>query len=142
LGARGWVCIGFCNWRWHGRIAGSVVVVMSKHTPGPWRAGYYDDSSGYDCMTGGISIGPNAAGPIHLDGQNYGQKRCKAIERESIERMLADARLIAAAPDLLEVLKLCQGNISSLLASKHPLVYSKWLSVVEEAIAKATGETK
>ena len=44
--------------------------------------------------------------------------------------------------NLLEVLKLCQGNISSLLASKHPLVYGKWLSVVENAIAKAIGETK
>lgn len=114
----------------------------AQHTPGPWRAGYYDDSSGYDCMTGGISIGPNAAGPIHLDGQHYGQKRCKVIEKESIERMLADARLIAAAPELLEVLELCEGNISSLLASAHPKVYGEWLSVVKAAIAKAKGETK
>jgi len=29
LGALGWLCLGFCNWRWHGRIAGRVVVVMS-----------------------------------------------------------------------------------------------------------------
>jgi hypothetical protein len=78
---------------------------QTKHTPGPWRAGYYDDSSGYDCMTGGISIGPNAAGPIHLDGQHYGQKRCNAIERGSMERMLADAQLIAAAPEMLATLK-------------------------------------
>jgi hypothetical protein len=30
LGARGWVCIGFCNWRWIGLFAGSVVVVMTE----------------------------------------------------------------------------------------------------------------
>jgi hypothetical protein len=54
----------------------------------------------------------------------------------------ADARLIAAAPDLLEALKLCESNISSLLASAHPKVYGEWLTVVRAAIAKATGETK
>jgi hypothetical protein len=54
----------------------------------------------------------------------------------------ANARLIAAAPDLLEALKLCESNISSLLASAHPKVYGEWLTVVRAAIAKATGETK
>jgi hypothetical protein len=29
LGEGGGLCLGFCNWRWHGRIAGGVVVVMS-----------------------------------------------------------------------------------------------------------------
>jgi hypothetical protein len=54
----------------------------------------------------------------------------------------ANARLIAAAPDLLEALKLCESNISSLLASAHPKVYGEWLTVVRAAIAKAKGETK
>ena len=53
---------------------------------------------------------------------------------------LEDARLIAAAPELLEVLQLCEGNIASLLASAHPKVYGEWLHVVRAAIAKATGE--
>jgi hypothetical protein len=30
LGARGWVCIGLCNWRWHGLFARRVVVNMTK----------------------------------------------------------------------------------------------------------------
>ena len=44
--------------------------------------------------------------------------------------------------NLLEALKLCEGNISSLLASAHPRVYGEWLTVVSAAIAKSTGETK
>ena len=44
--------------------------------------------------------------------------------------------------NLLEALQLCEGNISSLLASAHPKVYGEWLRVVSEAISKATGETK
>ena len=42
--------------------------------------------------------------------------------------------------NLLEALKLCEGNISSLLASAHPKVYGEWLTVVSAAIAKSTGE--
>jgi hypothetical protein len=44
--------------------------------------------------------------------------------------------------NLLEALKLCEGNISSLLASAYPKVYGEWLTVVSAAIAKSTGETK
>jgi hypothetical protein len=44
--------------------------------------------------------------------------------------------------NLLEALKLCEGNISSLLASAHPRVYGEWLTVVSAAIAKSNGETK
>ena len=49
------------------------------------------------------------------------------------------ANLIAAAPELLEVLNLCEGNISSLLAANHPKVYGEWLNAVRNVIAKATG---
>jgi hypothetical protein len=52
----------------------------------------------------------------------------------------ARARLADAAPDLLEVLRICESNISSLLASKHPMVYGVWLDVVRQAIAKATAD--
>jgi len=44
--------------------------------------------------------------------------------------------------NLLEALKLCEGNIASLLASAHPKVYGDWLTVVSAAISKSTGETK
>jgi hypothetical protein len=52
----------------------------------------------------------------------------------------SDAKLIAAAPDLLEALKICESNIALLLWSAHPKVYSMWLDVVRSAIDKAIGE--
>ncbi len=55
----------------------------------------------------------------------------------------ADARLMAAAPELLEALKITRGNIASLgpagaLTPYTP--YQEWLAMVDAAIAKATGE--
>lgn len=43
--------------------------------------------------------------------------------------------------ELLEALRICEGNISS-LADSHPRVWSGWLDVVQSAIAKATGEAQ
>jgi hypothetical protein len=69
---------------------------MSGHTSGPWLVEEYDEYGGYDCMSGGIK-----AGPIYLDAANYGQTDRTIVP----EQMIADARLIAAAPELLEALK-------------------------------------
>lgn len=69
------------------------------HTPGPWKLGEFDEHLGYYCMTGGIR-----SGPAVLDGSDYGQKRCAEIAPEVKARMLADAALISAAPDLLAAL--------------------------------------
>lgn len=44
--------------------------------------------------------------------------------------------------NLLMALELCEGNISSLLASAHPKVYGEWLAVVSAAIKTGKGETK
>lgn len=57
---------------------------MSKHTPGPWKYGVRRDNSIW------LSIGDPAKGP-HRQGDLYASE--------------ADARLIAAAPELLEALK-------------------------------------
>ena len=65
-----------------------------------WSVGEYGEHLGYDCMTGGIRVGP-----VILDGADYGQKRCTPIEPEALERMKADARLIAAAPAMLIALR-------------------------------------
>jgi hypothetical protein len=80
--------------------------LLKRATPGDWMLGEYNDSLGYDCMTGGVR-----AGPAVLDGADYGQKRCKPIEPEDLERMLADAALIAAAPSFAaEVVRLTEEN--------------------------------
>lgn len=55
----------------------------------------------------------------------------------------ADARLMAAAPELLEALKITRGNIASLgpAGALTPYTsYQEWLAMVDAAIAKATGE--
>ncbi len=74
--------------------------MTDNFTPGPWLVGEYDEHLGYDCMTGGVR-----AGPVCLDGNNYGQKNCTPLEPEALARMMADAHLIAAAPQLLEALR-------------------------------------
>lgn len=54
----------------------------------------------------------------------------------------AEARLMAAAPELLEALKITRGNIASLgpAGALTPYTsYQEWLAMVDAAIAKATG---
>lgn len=68
--------------------------MKTQFTPGPWDRGLYDDTGGYDCMTGGIKVGP-----AKLDGITYGQEHCAPISPEQLATMEADALLIAAAPD-------------------------------------------
>ena len=54
----------------------------------------------------------------------------------------ADARLMAAAPELLEALQITRGNIASLgpAGALTPYTsYQEWLAMVDAAIAKATG---
>jgi hypothetical protein len=55
-----------------------------------------------------------------------------------------DARLIAAAPELLELIRLSIGNVRSLgpagaLAQVHT-PYQEWLAQLEAVYTKATGE--
>ena len=98
-----------------------------SHTPAPWKLGEFDEHLGYDCMTAGIRCGPAV-----LDGGNYGQQRCMPMTPTSRERMQADARLIAAAPDLLE----------SLVRLVEDAQWLGWdMTKARAAIAKATGET-
>lgn len=80
---------------------------MSKHTPGPWRVGE-------SCRVADIKAGYNAL--------------IARVEIESAgDRGDANARLIAAAPDLLEALK-------------HALEDGDdWRGLAESAIRKAEG---
>lgn len=100
---------------------------MAKHTAAPWVVGEYSENLGYDCMTGGIH-----AGPVVLDGADYGQKRCHEIEATALERMKADAYLIAAAPDLLAACKM----VEAMAVHGEPLSVGD-IAEVRAAIAKA-----
>ena len=84
---------------------------MSKHTPGPWIAD---------------------GAQIFTSDTNVAQANGYRIDRETVA---ANARLIAAAPELLEALQKIAGN-----------TYDEWTNgadaarIARAAIAKATGE--
>lgn len=121
--AHGTLCLGLCNWRGYGRFAGRVVVVMSaaRHTPGPWEqkiqsCGFWSICTVYGAEQGWIEIhAPN--------GSQTADVRAETT---------ANARLIAAAPDLLEALQ------HLMVAHGEQLDYA--FQQAQEAIAKATGE--
>jgi hypothetical protein len=89
---------------------------MSKHTPGPWTIQSEESALDYQ-MEHWI--------------QAEGEDLC-VVNSE------ADARLIAAAPDLLQVMK----EFKSALDLQDPnFDADTWLDRVDAAIAKATGAT-
>ena len=109
---------------------------MRKHTPGPWKLEPYDSClAGDDFQWGGIW-----AGPVMLDGINYGQPAYATIKPETLERMEADARLIAAAPDLLEALEDLILLAQAVMHENGGYMVDDELSDARAAIAKAKGE--
>ncbi len=92
---------------------------MSGHTPGPWRTSW----SYAGCWLVYCSNDPSASSHTHF-----------SPERE------ADARLIAAAPMLLEALRKCAAQLEIISG----MVHDERMALIEAraAIAAATGETK
>ena len=92
---------------------------MSKHTPGPWvvvgNLTKYVEAR----LVGGLIQEVAACGPTMAD-EGYGQQQ------------EANARLIAAAPDLLEALKRCKFDSLNMTLEDREFCRA--------AIAKATGE--
>jgi len=99
---------------------------MSAYTPGPWTATYWYNK---EAETGGWQF--SAAGhllPLH------------DMETDNPEEADANARLIAAAPDLLGALDcivryLADADEKGLIEHGEPMIAAR------EAIKKAAGET-
>jgi len=93
----------------------------SQHAPGPWT--YIEDDAGY-----------------YLSSPSYGNFAVvhKSGRPDTVEMDAANAHLIAAAPELLQALKLCEGNVSSLCAAR-PYIYTPWLAEIRKAISEAEG---
>ena len=100
----------------------------AKHTDGPWYYGEFDLYGGYDCMSAGIT-----AGPALIDSATYKRFTVGGCDDETKEQMIADARLIAAAPELLEAIQMLVDGRTAGLASREAWDYARL------AIAKATG---
>ena len=111
---------------------------MSKHTPGPWETG---KQNGH----GGISIEANINAQIatvYLGIISSNWKRGKeTFARPENAEALANARLIAAAPELLEA---CEAALNYMInnARSYGGDENEFPSVIKlrDAIAKATGE--
>jgi len=97
---------------------------MTKHTPGPWRARFHERNK--KTSVGDWFFVDNTENPIRLTGVK--RKRLSAA---------SNARLIAAAPDMLEALKMAEARLAE-LAINGPMSPTA-LSFVRAAIAKATG---
>lgn len=99
---------------------------MTKHTPGPWAFKPHEMGTFVRCEKGYIISGPVNERPGHE----------------------ANARLIAAAPELLEALKVAEQfmaiasdwNIDEAEINGEMRSTYDWLDLVRAAIATATGE--
>jgi len=94
---------------------------MSKHTPGPWHVGPSK-------LRGSNS--PNGAQITTDDGFVVVSMPQKADR--SLDTKMADARLIAAAPDLLSALKTAFMYVNDTVIADHP----DWQEI-HKAIASA-----
>lgn len=98
----------------------------SEHTPGKWVR---------ESLVDGIAVGPASS-----DGAVYNYEHPTHV---AIVERLSDARLIAAAPELLAMLERAEGLASIMeLAgrNKHHRAFGAEIgSDIREAIAKATG---
>ena len=101
--------------------------MSAKHTPGQWWVGGID-SDEVHCRIFAKEMGCNA----HI----------KLVDAPSVgglipdEQLKANARLIAAAPDLLEALKACDEAMSYMSEYDIPITLR---DMVKAAIAKAIG---
>jgi hypothetical protein len=99
----------------------------AKHTPGPWEL----EAFKVDGMLLFQITAPNGSGPggnLILDDAS--------IEGETDEEQIANARLIAAAPELLEALKRMDHTLT---AHGHVDSGTGLHSLIIAAIAKAEG---
>lgn len=92
----------------------------TKHASGPWKIGY----GGQECDDYAVITSPHVESAIaHLEPAGYSP---------------ANARLIAAAPELLEALRFAVKRVELANAEGDPIL-SAWLPDAKAAIAKAAG---
>ena len=104
---------------------------MSAYTPGPWSIWNFSDDPRH------VAVGPDVGGLAIADVVACNAHGCYTAETES--RGQANARLIAAAPDLLAALR----EIVAAVESGDIDGYSPsgdWFREARAAIAKARGE--
>lgn len=104
---------------------------MSKHTPGPWVFGRMPDDS-VKMILGGADRRYVATVKIHQSPRHMGAEA--EAERE------ANARLIAASPELLEATRWLRSALINSLLGKKVRDADEAISYAEKVISKATGD--
>ena len=105
--------------------------MSAKHTPGPWafsRSDNFGDARFYVAQQDGAPYTPNYSDVATLIAETV------SGERVSIQE--ANARLIAAAPELLEALRAVDVLFGHLARDSTQRI---WLDNARAAIAKAEG---
>jgi len=102
-----------------------------KGTPGEWNAGeYYAHSGACNISVGGFSLAWVGHGNVYPH-PNFIKDICES-----------NAKLMAAAPDLLEELQLTLGALREICFTCGAARPESTIRRAEAAIAKALGETK
>lgn len=122
---------------------------MSKHTPGPWVVSTRRTADGGIEHAGGViafTAIPRSVDESREHGESWIEMRDRTQpERDVIAReQVANARLIAAAPDLLATLRLLDARLRQCIeipASAADAYDSFYQAEVAAVLAQATGES-
>ena len=103
--------------------------MSAAHTPGPWYADKLQDRGAFNIFPAGATLALlQVAGPAHYGAHPY------ALAAE------ANARLIAAAPELLAAAQKAESLIPHLDDMDSSHTTASVVAALRAAIAKATGE--
>jgi hypothetical protein len=113
----------------------------ATHTPGPWSVGFTE----YDlvCADDGDSAIPYPAVSIVADREDgFNSKNVASVDLDLEDKAEADAnaRLISAAPDLLEALEMVRDADEDCKKDGHPTIPPAARLKIDRAIAKAAGK--
>lgn len=108
-------------------------MTSEKHTPGPWMVPHLADEKS-TCNCRGV-VEETYAGGIATICVSNGIKMLAdgGNDCPPLEEAQANARLIAAAPDMLEALEKAEGWLKGWASAEHEL------QIIQTAIAKAKG---
>ena len=113
---------------------------MSKHTPGPWSVPHFATDCACNCayVVSGNQHGMGAIATVHHSDEADGE------HNEPMDVAIANARLIAAAPDMLEALRKMRELLRLLQPALNVMAREVMDDIIKDqidpAIAAATGE--
>ena|SRR6185436_11891511 len=108
----------------------TVAAPKTAHTPGPWHS------------VGTGVLGPEAKLKDSIAVVSTRLRNGIGLAKWPDEEREANARLIAAAPELLAALKAIKERASGNIYNTDQVTGEKFAVMVDAAIAKATGEGK